>query len=289
MSSQSKMQLLLALVLIAAFLMVVVVPVLVAPMLDHIQVKAVERMERFTAEGEMQKARMISHGPTMLAWTYPMWGFLSVLAGIIIFIVAKPFYNGERWARGLILFCLAIPAIGGSYMFVPWINFVGSAEGGISPAIPIVLIGLIPYFAILLTGEEGTMKKIILVTVFALLGIVASYVFSNGTSAHRILAIHPMMPRYAEGIIVLQLARMAWLGVIGLMVSIYFLYMRQLAGWYLAQIGAAVCMVASLATYYWRHDTIDYLASGLLALLLLGMLIVPAVKKELLREISEKS
>ncbi|MCZ7666976.1 MAG: hypothetical protein M5U34_07005 [Chloroflexi bacterium] len=50
------------------------------------------------------------------------------------------------WARGLALLCLAVPAMGGAYMIVPWMNFVGTAEGGFPPAVTIMAIGLIPYF-----------------------------------------------------------------------------------------------------------------------------------------------
>lgn len=89
--------------------------------------------------------------------------------------------------------------------------------------------------------------------------MLVAYTFSNGTTAHRILVGHPKMPLYADGIFVLNLARMGgWLAVFGLMVAIYFLYMKYTKGIYLAKIAATSAMVAGFATYYWRHDTVDY-------------------------------
>ena len=83
---------------------------------------------------------------------------MSVIAGFALLVIAKPLFDGKAWARGLALLCLALPSMGGAYMIVPWMNFVGSKEGGFPPAVIIMMIGLIPYFTLLL-AEKGDGKQ----------------------------------------------------------------------------------------------------------------------------------
>ncbi len=100
-----------------------------------------------------------------------------MIAGITVFIIARLFLGGERWARALTMFCLSVPAVGGAYMFVPWMNFVGSTKEGIgmfsSLAVIICLIGLVRYFAVLLTGLGDVRKKTIYFLVYGAMGVLA--------------------------------------------------------------------------------------------------------------------
>ncbi len=286
MSACRGNKVLLALVLIAAFLMIIWVPFLIYPVVGELQPHMYDRQELFKEQGEMMKRAMIMHVPIMVGWTYPMWAFLSVFAGGIILAVARPFYNGSKWARSLILACLAVPAIGGAYMFIPYSNFVTSATGKMSPTTLMALVGLIPYFAILMTGLKSAKQRVIVFLVFALMGMVATYTFGNGTAAHRILMAHPKMPVYPDmGIMALQGMRMGWIGVAALFTSVYFLSMRTVVGYYLTISAAFICAAANFYTSIWRYDTVDYYTAGLMAVAIIVLVVVG--KKELLEENAE--
>jgi hypothetical protein len=102
-----------------------------------------ERIEQFKADGNA-KWHLLTLTTWLVSFFYPFWATLSALAGVALLVIPKALYNGKKWARGLALVLLAIPSMGGAYMIVPWMNFVGSKEGGFPPAITIMMIGLIP-------------------------------------------------------------------------------------------------------------------------------------------------
>lgn len=210
-----------------------------------------------------------------------------MVGGIALLVIAKDLYSGVKWARGLTLLCLAIPSIGGAYMVVPWINFVGSVQGGFPPPVIIMTIGLIPYFALLLLEKGDWMQKIVDFLVFLMLGVASAESFANGHAAFRILYGHPKRPLFAEGI---SITYVGWLGLwIGMALSIAAIYLlgnRQLSGWYYGLIGGLVILVASGATHYVRHATNDYLYGALMGLSIVVMLLIPLFKKRLLTEYS---
>ena len=216
---------------------------------------------------------------------YPFWGTLSVLGGIALLVIAKALYDGKDWSRGFALLCLAIPSMGGAYMIVPWMNFVGSKEGGFPPAVIIMTIGLIPYFAILLADKGDFKQKIVDFFVFLMLGVTAAENFANGHAAFRILYGHPQRPMFAEGI---AITFFGWLGLwvaFGMLVAaINKLGQRKLSGWYLALIAGAITMVVSGATHYVRHATLDYLYGSLMGLSLVVMMLIPFFKERLLNK-----
>jgi len=173
-------------------------------------------------------------------------------------------------------------------MIVPWMNFVGSKEGGFPPAMIIMAIGLIPYFAILLADKGDLKQKLVDFFVFAMLGVAAAENFANGHAAFRILYGHPKRPIFAEGI---SITYFGWLGLwisFGLLVAaIYQLGARNKTGWYLAMIGGSIGCLVSGATHYVRHATIDYLLGSVMSLSIVVMLLIPLFKKRLLEEFSE--
>jgi hypothetical protein len=173
-------------------------------------------------------------------------------------------------------------------MVVPWMNFIGSAQGGFPPAVIIMTVGLIPYFAILLAEKVDLTQKLVDFLVFLMLGVTAAENFANGHAAFRILYGHPARPLFAEGI---AITFFGWLGLwvgMGLCIAaIYLLGEKKISGWYAAMIGGAVTMVASAATHYVRHATNDYLYGALMGLSIVVMLIIPVFKKRLLEEPTE--
>ena len=248
------------------------------------------RMAKFTAQGtpeSLVQAALIKITPWLISFFFPFWSLLSLVGGIVLLVIAKDLYNGEKWSRGLALLCLAFPSIGGGYMLVPWINFVGSEQGGFPPAVIIMMIGLIPYFALLLLDKGDFMQKIVDFLVFLMLGVSATEAFANGHAALRILYGQPKRPLFAEGISITYVGWLGlWIGSALTIIAIYKLGNRQLSGWYLGLIGGLVTLVASAATHYVRHATNDYLYGALMGLSIVVMLLIPVFKKRLLTEYS---
>lgn len=277
-------------VVIAAILMITVVPFIGFGMANPVAQGQLARIEKFTTEGtpeSLTNAALLKLTPWMITFFFPMWSVLSLVAGIALLVIAKDLYNGEKWSRGLALLCLAIPSMGGAYMLVPWMNFIGSVKGGYPPAVTIAMIGLVPYFAILLAEKVDLTQKAVDFLVFLMLGVTAAENFANGHAAFRILFGHPARPLFAEGIAITYFGWLAlWVGMALCIAAIYLLGEKKMSGWYAGMIGGLVTIVASGATHYVRHATNDYLYGALMGLSIVIMLLIPIFKKRLLTEYS---
>ncbi len=274
------------LVVIAAILMVAVIPFIGFDMVNPIVKAQQARIEKFTAEGNPQ-APLLTLTVWLVSFFFPFWSTLSLIAGITLLVIALPLYRGERWTRGLALLCLAVPSIGGAYMIVPWMNFVGSAQGGFPPAVTMMTIGLIPYFAILLAEKVDLTQKAVDFLVFLMLGVTAAENFANGHAAYRILFGHPGRPLFAEGIAITYFGWLSlWVGMGLCIAAIYLLGEKKISGWYAGLIGGLVTLVASGATHYVRHATNDYLYGALMGLSLVIMFLIPVFKQRMLNEYS---
>lgn len=271
-----------SLIVLAAILMIVLVPFISFDMSNPIVKAQQVRIEKFTAEGNPQ-APLLAYTVWLVSFFFPFWGTMSVVAGLALLVIALPLYRGERWTRGLALLCLAVPSIGGAYMIVPWMNFVGSAQGGFPPAVIIMTVGLIPYFALLLAENVERSQKVVDFLVFLMLGVTAAENFANGHAAFRILFGHPARPLFAEGIAITYFGWLAlWVGMGLCIAAIYLLGEKKISGWYAGMIGGLVTLVASGATHYVRHATNDYLYGALMGLSIVVMLVIPFFKQRLI-------
>lgn len=275
-------------VVLAAFLMIVHVPFIGFDMVNPIVAAQQARIEKFTAEGNPQ-APLLAYTVWLVSFFFPFWSTMSLIAGLALLVLALPLYRGERWTRGLTLLCLAVPSIGGAYMVVPWMNFIGSSQGGFPPAVTIMMIGLVPYFTILLAEKVDWRQKTVDFLVFLMLGVTAAENFANGHAAFRILFGHPKRPLFAEGIAITFFGWLSlWIGMGLCIAAIYLLGQKKKSGWYAGLIGGLITMVASGATHYVRHATNDYLYGALMGLSILIMLLVPFFKQRLVEESIEE-
>jgi hypothetical protein len=119
-----------------------------------------------------------------------------------------------------------------------------------------------------------------------MLGVSSAEAFANGHAAFRVLYGHPQRPLFAEGISITFIGWLGlWIGAVLTIITIYKLGNRQLSGWYMGVIGGLVTLVASGATHYVRHATVDYLLGALMGLSIVVMLVIPAFKKRLVEEV----
>ncbi len=272
---------------IAALVTIFAEPLLVKQILPPIIEGQQARYEKMSASDNPEdkvKAEIIKDTPYLVSFFYPFWMALGVFGGIVVLVIARNYYEGEKWARGVALLCFSLPAMGGAYMLVPAINFTGFGTYVIYAMI-ISLLGLIPYFTIIL-GEKAALKnKLWGAFVFLVLGIQGAHSFANGHAAMRIQWMHPARPAWAPGTWVLWLgAQVMWLGTICIILSIYYLGFRKKVGWYLATIGGATTMLANYWVHLVRGTTSDYILGGSLGLVVLVLMLIPAISKTLYDE-----
>jgi hypothetical protein len=281
---QRTRQIVAGIIIVAAILMILYVPFLGFDMVNPIVTAQQARIEKFYAENNPQ-APLLELTVWLVSFFYPFWSTMTVIAGIGLLVIVLPLYRGERWTRGLALILASFPAIGGAYMIVPWMNFVGSVKGGFPPAVTMMAIGLVPYFALLLMEKVDLHQKIAEFGVFLMLGVTAAENFANGHAAFRILYGHPKRPLFAEGIAITYFGWLTlWVAWILLTISIYHLGMKKKSGWYMAMVAGLVTIVGSGATHYVRHATNDYLYGALMGLSIVVMLVLPYFKKRLVEE-----
>ena len=274
-------------VLIAAILMIAFVPFSSFNMVNPILDLQLERIEQFKADGNASW-HLLTLTTWLVSFFFPFWGTTSLLAGLALLVIAKPLYNGEGWARGAALLALSFPSIGGAYMIVPWMNFVGTKYGGFPPAVATMMIGLIPFFAILLMDKGDNKQKMVDFLAFLAIGVTASYSFANGHAAFRVLYGHPKRPMFAEGIAITYVGFIGlWAAWFFLSAAIYQLGNRKESGWYLMLMGGAFAMVAGLAVGSVRYVTVDYWLNGLLGVSCVVLALIPLFKERLLKSYSE--
>ncbi len=126
----------------------------------------------------------------ILSTTFSVWIIAFVLAGAMLLILAKKIYEGVKWARAAALGLFAVPSVAGMTMMIPWFVLVLAeypekgvpphTVSGMPPAMPILFVNLLFYFAILLADTDTLKNKALKLIPFTFLGIVSGMVFMNG-------------------------------------------------------------------------------------------------------------
>jgi hypothetical protein len=131
----------------------------------------------------------------ILTVTYSAWIVAFVFAGAWLVVLAKKLYQGELWARATALGLFAIPSVAGMTMAIPWFVLVLAEypEKGVPPhtisgmpdSMPILFLGLLFYFIILLADKDTLKNKLMKVVPYTFIGIVSGMVFMNGQHGAR--------------------------------------------------------------------------------------------------------
>lgn len=222
-------------------------------------------------------ARVADNGaiaPKMVSFFFPFWMALSMVAGTVLILAARPIYKGEYWARPLALGMLAIPSITAAYFFGP---IMVTARQLAPQALTMMAIGLIPYFTILLYERTSLSDKLSNFTVFLLLGIMAAGSFTNGFSSLHELLFRPdpkiftaAQHGFALGVPI------DFLGIILVIIGIPFLAGRTRIGWWLCSIGTLAIFIGTFIFYLSKGNSF-YLAGLTVSLINLVLLHLPQV------------
>lgn len=274
-----------SLVVLAALLMITIVPNIITSMVNSINTGLADSIIKLMEEGSPDSIAK-AQGRAVAIWQigllYVIWANLCFVAGLTILVVIKQFYQGKAWARGLVLFCLAIAAVAGAYTIVAWINIVNRVQPGIPPSLYVILIALIPFFTVLLADKVDRMKKTIDAIVFLLIGTLSGAVFIISAHAFKAVYSYPKRPLLEDGTPTLWLAM--GIGSLLLLISIYQLGARLASGWYMALIGSLVTLVSCGATQLIRQPNNNYLYTAIGALAVIIVLLLPKVRSQYLRQ-----
>jgi len=221
-------------------------------------------------------------GPKLFDLFYPVWRAIIFVAGIALILISQEIKKGEEWTYPVAMALLALPAIGGMFMFLPYISWV---EGFPIPLI-ISAIGLTGYWSFIFLRKAETIQKWTLFGALTFIGMLCTHAFTIGIGAQRTLMTRPGHPMYPDFTwwLFLWAGEVNWIAVILLFMSIPLLAVGRRKGWWLAVIGTVAILMIDVPTQIFRTNTLDYLYGSLLALGVLLFTVLPYFKKHLLRE-----
>ena len=261
---------------LAGVLCFTVVPLIVMRAMDAILRGAAVKIE---ASGNP----LIASAPKIVIGFFPLWSGLSVAAGLALLLVAKALYQGENWARPVAVGLLAIPSITGAYLSGPVMFFASSK---MFYFLIVALIGLIPYFIVLLWGQQGTTgQKIGWFFLFLMLGVTAAWSFSNGGSSLRMFWARPE-PLYildSSNLGFLMGFPVVWIGVVSVVVSIPFLAGYKRLGYRLASVGLMIILVGNGILRITHPGTKEFLIGVIMAVVSLTLLWIPGIGGKLIK------
>ena len=223
-----------------------------------------------------------SSGLKLFDLFYPVWRAIIFVAGIALILISQAIRRGEEWTYPVAMALLALPAIGGFFMFLPYISWV---EGFPIPLF-ISAIGLTGYWSFIFLRKAETIQKWTLFGALTFIGMLCTHAFTIGIGAQRTMMTRPGHPMYQDFTWWLfnWAGEVNWVAVILLFISIPLLAVGKRKGWWLAVIGATSILAIDVFTQIFRMKTWDYLYGSLLALGVLLFTVLPYFKKHLLRE-----
>jgi len=242
---------------------------LVAPILVQISLEAILNELLIVVVSEPKFAS----GIDLFSLFYPIWRALGYVAGIVLLAIAPSILKGEVWTRKVELTAYAVPAVGGMFMFLPYISWVG----GLPIPLFICFVGLLGYISVFLFHRyDSTLEKIGNLITFTFIGMLATHAFVIGIGAQRMLLTRAAAPLFdgLEWWILTMSGEINWIAVLMLFGSIPLMAERNKSGWWLAFVAALSIITINVPTQIIRTATPDYLIGAILAAGLLALLLI---------------
>lgn len=226
-------------------------------------------------------------GIALFDFFYPVWRAIIFVAGVTLIVISQEIKKGEEWTYGLAMFLFAMPAIGGMFMFLPYVSWV---EGFPLPLI-ISAIGLAGYWSFIFLRKGAMIEKWARLGALTFIGMLTTHAFTIGVGAQRTMATRPGYPYYKDFSWWLfgWAGEVNWIVAVLLLISIPLLAAGKKRGWWLAVISAITIFVIDAPTQIIRTKTLDYLYGALLAGGLLFFLMVPYFKVHLFNHVADEA
>ena len=213
---------------------------------------------------------------------YPVWRAVIFLAGVALIVVSQEIKKGEEWTYPLAIALFALPAIGGMFMFLPYVSWVDGFP------IPIIIsaIGLTGYWSFIFLRKAEKIQKWTRFGALTFIGMLSTHAFVIGIGAQRTMITRPGYPMYPDFTWWLfnWAGEVNWAADILLFMSIPLLAVGKRKGWWLAVIATIAILMIDVPTQFFRTKTMDYLYGSVLALGVLIFTMVPYFKKHLLED-----
>ena len=272
-TSQKNRTIMAVVAIVIGLLMAAAVPFLVQISLESVLTHLIEHVKEKPA---------FSSGLKLFDFFYPVWRALIFVAGIALIVISPAIKRGEEWTYPLSMALFALPAIGGMFMFLPYVSFV--------PGFPLPMIisaiGLTGYWSFIFLRKAEKMQKWTRFAALTFIGMLSTHAFTIGIGAQRQMWTGPGHPMYEDFSWWLfnWVGEANWVAVILLFASIPLLSIGRRTGWWLAVIGTIAILAIDIPTQFVRTSTLDYLYGTLLGIGVLFFTMLPYFKKHLLNE-----
>ena len=276
-TSQKNRNIMSVIAIVIGLLMLTVIPFLVQTSLD--------RVLRGLTDHINAGNPAFKSGIPLFDLFYPIWRAVIFVAGAALILISQEIRKGEEWTYQIAMSLFALPAIGGMFMFLPYVSWV---DGFPLPML-ISVIGLVGYFSMIFLSEASAAQKWVRFGALTFIGMLATHAFTIGIGAQRTMMTRPDYPFYKDlsWWMFNWVGEVNWVAVILLFLSIPLLSVGSRKGWWLAVIGAFAILIIDVPTQFVRTKTLDYLYGALLSLGVLGFTLIPFFKKHLLVEETE--
>lgn len=213
---------------------------------------------------------------------YPIWRAVIFVAGIALIVISQEIRKGSEWTFPLSMALFALPAIGGMFMFLPYVSWV---DGFPLPML-ISLIGLVGYFSFIFLRQSTRVQKWVRLGALTFIGMLSTHAFTIGVGAQRTMMTRPGYPFYQDlsWWMFNWVGQVNWVAFILLFLSIPLLAIGRRKGWWFAVIAAISILAINIPTQIVRTKTFDYLIGAAIAAGVLVFLLVPFFKRHLLVE-----
>ena len=136
--------------ILIGLLMIALIPFLIQTSLERV----LENITRVVQAGEGK----YRSGLKLFDLFYPVWRAIIFVAGITLIVISGEIRKGEEWTYPLAISMFSLPAIGGFFMFLPYISFV---EDSFPLPMAVSFIGLAGYWAVSYTHLTLPTKRIV--------------------------------------------------------------------------------------------------------------------------------
>ena len=273
-TSQTNRNIMTIIAILVGLLMISIIPFIVQTSLERV----LHGLDEHVKAGNPT----FSSGLPLFDLFYPVWRAVIFVAGIALIVISQEIRKGSEWTYPTAMALFALPAIGGMFMFLPYVSWV---DGFPLPMV-ISMIGLVGYFSFIFLRKGTLVQKLVRWGALTFIGMLATHAFTIGIGAQRTMMTRPGFPFYKDFTWWLfnWVGEVNWVAVIPLFLSIPLLAVGKRKGWWLAVIAAVAILAIDAPTQFIRTKTLDYLYGSLLSLGVLVFMFVPFLKKHLLEE-----
>ena len=242
---------------------------------------------------QTKQATSINAGHLSRLYVGSIYSGIEILVGLALITIAAALYKGLKWAWPMAMVLLSIPAMVNGYIGLGWLENLKLYP----PAYNTFFLSLIAFWVMLLLKENDKKTKIVLFTIFTLLGMIGAQGFMLFPHALRVILKDPAAALLdPAAAVLLRTGPLMFLAVIFAILAIWKLAQRKDSGWYLALLTGLMMVVGAFPAHYARPLvaslvpkatlapsvlTSTYWMAGAQGVILVILLLIPFFKKRL--------